>query len=159
MNTSILLPLAAFSFLTSSAYAQPAGNSMAAPPYWEASYSDPEKGMIYLRIDKIVSVSLHNYMLDGKIPISELTIDTTGNHSIRIYCPLIKMPNQKNIKINDKLPPVGKQFPQETLSHSIEYYVDDQDTLMALYASLVRATKYFKTQKVIIDEIEHEDEE
>ncbi len=158
MKTLLFLPLTLTSLL-SGLHAQPAGNSIAAPPYWEASYSDPEKGMIYLRIDQIVSVTLHNYMLDGKIPISELAIDTTGNHSIRIYCPLIKTPGEQALKIGNKLPRVGKQFPQETLSHSIEYYVDDQDTLIALYESLIRATKYFKTQKVIIDEIQREDEQ
>ncbi len=156
MKKSILLLLA----LLSPLHAQPAGSALAAPPYWEASYEDPEEGMIYLRLDQIVSVSLHNYMLDGKIPISELTIDTTGNHSIRFYTSLV--PSQKRVSdaINKRgLPQVGKQYPQETLSHSIEYYVDDPDTLRALYASLIHATKYFKTQKVIIDNIRLEEDE
>ncbi len=89
-------------------------------------------------------------MLNGKIPIRELYIDTTGNAAIRIYTLIGAKDLGSNITdaigrvqsgAQDRTgaPAVAKQFPQSTHSHCIEYSVSTVTQLDQVYQSVMKA--------------------
>lgn len=129
--------------------------------YWIGTFATSPQGSICVRLSEITSVSIHNYMLNGKIPIGELTIDTTGNNSIRIYCVLSAEDMSKEVlsmvsslksetSSLGSVPQVAKQFPEGTHAHSIEYSVDSEAQLKAIYASIVKAMMSNKNGKMAI---------
>ncbi len=129
--------------------------------YWMATFSGSPSGSVCVRLQEITSVSIHNYMLNGKIPIAELTIDTTGNNSIRIYSILsgedmskevLSMVSQlkREAQSIGSAPQVAKQFPEGTHSHSIEYSVSDANQLKAIYNSITKAMMNNKSTKMSI---------
>lgn len=129
--------------------------------YWILNMAGSPAGNICVRLSEITSVSIHNYMLNGKIPIAELTIDTTGNNSIRIYSVLSGEDMSKEIlSLVSQLkseasslgstPQVAKQFPEGTHSHSIEYSVSDASKLKGIYNSITKAMMSNKSTKLSI---------
>ena len=50
--------------------------------FWSASLSG---GSYLVALSKIVSVSKHEYLLDGNLIITEVVIDTVGDSTVRIY--------------------------------------------------------------------------
>ncbi len=51
-------------------------------PFWEAALPG---GHFQVLLSRIVSISMHEYVLDGNIVITEVTVDTTGQALARFY--------------------------------------------------------------------------
>lgn len=105
----------------------------------------------------ITSISKHNFMLDGTMLVSEVTIDTTGNNSIRFYCVqeddaqkilTAKTPQDAARQVtgratkeirnggrrNSDEPSVPSiKFPEGVYAHTIEFQVDSPMILQKIY--------------------------
>lgn len=128
---------------------------------WMATVAGNPDGAISVPIRMISSVSIHHYLLNGKIPIAELTIDTTGNNSIRLYTVVSPSADAMNLvsiaseafngaKDLAGLPSVAKQYPETTHAHSVEYNVSNVDVLKAAYASINKSIATGQGAKVTI---------
>lgn len=116
---------------------------------WTASFGDTTK--LTLNVSTIVSVSMHPYMLNGQIPITEVTVDTLGNNTLRFYYiheetrpPLAESAVKSAYAVQEELtrqkgtaslPSV--KFPEGAYAHSVEYKMNSLDDLTKLYKSLV----------------------
>ena len=103
-------------------------------------------------ITNIVSVSTHEYLVDGVARVTELTIDTIGNVVTRIYHlePLMpKSPiglgqsviDKAEEKVNEASQRTGmeqawkkviKNYPVATHAHTVEYRVENKEDLFKL---------------------------
>lgn len=120
---------------------------------WQAKLSDTSK--ITISVSQIVCVSMHPYMLNGENLVTEVTIDTLGNNSIRFYYvhPDDEKPDYmdpesvvKNAKKRlsqrpsqpkaDKSPIASVKFPEGTYAHTIEYQVSSLETLEDIFKSI-----------------------
>ncbi len=110
---------------------------------------------VTLLASSVVSIARHRFLLNGSIPVDEVTIDTLGNNTVRFYCvesseepPSISpsspatIPQQIGRKISSAvskkvingqqmLPSV--QFPNGVYAHTIEYQVSNSSVLDKLY--------------------------
>jgi len=112
-------------------------------------------GSYSVALRAIVSVSSHEYLVDGVARVTEVNIDTVGNALARFYYIEPTTPNSSPIGIGtatidkaqqllqqgaamtgqDVWQKVVKSYPTTTHSHTIEYRVADKDTLTRLYTS------------------------
>ncbi len=118
--------------------------------FWICTIGDSKAAMTAIRLDTITSVSKHTYNI-GTQTVREVTIDTTGNNSIRIYCLNVNQianryaERAKNTRemLNNKTGGVAdypsKKFPEGTYSHNIEFQVDSTDDLEKIYNSVMKA--------------------
>jgi hypothetical protein len=125
-------------------------------PFWQVSFCC--KGHYMVRLDRIASVSRHRYVLDGKVIVDEVTVDTNGQALARFYYlePITDSTNNDSIRritergreIVDQAATlagseihnmVAKTYPGTTHAKTIEYRLTSKDRLEALYASLRRA--------------------
>lgn len=123
--------------------------------FWQASMPG---GSYMVALDRIASVSKHEYLLDGNLVVTEVNIDTVGNALVRIYqiTPAAEHSNLSGAQRvvergKDLLDRVGqrtgadlnnvvhKTYPVTTHSKLIEFRVDDLGTLDALYSSVRKA--------------------
>lgn len=115
--------------------------------FWIVSVGDSRSAV---RLGSITSVSLHSYMLDGKIKIKELTIDTTGNNSLRFYGSDSTFVNEKLDRLRHtralidektenaaRLP--SRKFPEGVYSHNVEFQIQRAADLEAAYRSVLKA--------------------
>ncbi|MDO5473343.1 MAG: hypothetical protein Q4F35_08400 [Akkermansia sp.] len=128
--------------------------------FWVCIFGCPKTAITSVRLDTITSVSKHTYNVVSvnknstqveNQTVREVTIDTTGNNSIRIYCPNINKEQQrykdrlkntrefidKKTGTDSHLP--SKKFPEGTYSHNVEYQVDKAETLDTIYDSVMNA--------------------
>ncbi len=114
---------------------------------WTAKIVGDPTGSICVPIRSINSVTIHHYLLNGQVPIAELTVDTSGNNSIRIYTVFsptadigglvgIASGAAEEVKSVSGMPSVGKEYPNTTHAHSIEYCVSNENQLNSAYTSL-----------------------
>lgn len=148
---ALILPLL---FLTPAHGQEQQQQQPSRPRIWTADFGDTAKITVDLR--SIVSVSIHPYMLNGAVQVTEVTIDTTGNNSIRFYYihaddsitatetspqGIISSAGQKiqreitQQKNESGLPAV--KFPEGAYAHTIEYQVNSLDDLLSLYKSVI----------------------
>ena len=125
--------------------------------FWQATLPG---GDFIVALDRISSVSKHEYVLDGTLLITEVSIDTNGNALTRIYqitpmtddsaldtpkrivergTELLEQAGQRTE--TEALAMVQKKYPQTTHAKSIEFRVENIETLDALYASIEKAWK------------------
>ena len=114
------------------------------------------KDKVVLAASSIVSIAKHRFLLNGSLPVDEVTIDTVGNSTLRFYCvenngdsPTAppsspgagaqqvgrKISSSLNKKITDgqeALPSI--QFPNGVYAHTIEYQVSSPGALDKLFA-------------------------
>lgn len=151
--TCLILPLA----LTSYCFAAPEEEEGKQPEprlqLWQAKLDDTSK--ITLSVSQIVSVAMHPYMLNGENLITEVTIDTLGNNTIRFYYvhtddektdytnPESVVKNaRKRLSQSPSQPKAQKnsiasiKFPEGAYAHTIEYQVSSLETLESLFKSL-----------------------
>ncbi len=106
--------------------------------------------MVMVKLATITSVAKHTYVLEGSQKITEVTIDTTGNNSIRFYCLNSDRANRaldrlSNVReVADKYTERGtrypaKKYPEGTHSHNIEYQLNSVEHLDTIYESLTYA--------------------
>ncbi|MBQ8899413.1 MAG: hypothetical protein IJY72_00510 [Akkermansia sp.] len=118
--------------------------------FWICTIGDSKAAMTAIRLESITSVSKHTYNI-GTQTIREVTIDTTGNNSVRIYC--LNTNQQANRyaeraknarqlldgKTGGAANYPSKKFPEGTYSHNIEFQVDSVDDLEKIYNSVMKA--------------------
>ena len=111
-------------------------------------------GSYSVALRSIVSVSSHEYVVDGLARVTEVNIDTTGSALVRFYYIEPNTPNtpggigagtlQKAQELltqgaemsgQDAWKKVVKNYPTTTHARTIEYRITDKDTLTKLYAS------------------------
>lgn len=122
---------------------------------WRLELGETTK--IVLSVQSITSVAMHPFMLNGENKVTELTVDTTGNNTIRFYY-IHPADNLQNTSLADhkQVASAAKQrltreatrqkndsalpsvkFPEGTYAHSIEYQVDSLEALQKIYKSLI----------------------
>lgn len=116
-------------------------------------------GTYEVAIRSIVSVSTHEYVVDGAARVTELNIDTQGNMAVRFYYiePLTpKSPLGVGQSALDEVSDLTKEvaertgqdeiwkrvvknYPTTTHSHTIEYRLDSEDELKKTFTSVQTA--------------------
>lgn len=123
--------------------------------FWHASMPG---GTYLVALSKIVSVSKHEYLLDGNLIITEVVIDTVGDSTVRIYqiTPAAEYSNLQGAKRvvergKDLLDRAGqrtgtdpnhmvhKTYPVTTHAKLVEFRIDDLQVLSALHGSVQSA--------------------
>ncbi len=136
--------------------------------FWQASMPG---GSFLVALSKITSVSKHQYLLDGSLIVTEVTIDTLGDSLVRIYqiTPAAENSNLATpVRVVERgkelLERVGqrtgsdfnnmvhKQYPTTTHSKTIEFRVADAGTLDALHNSVRRAWMTGKGRRFVLKE-------
>ena len=118
--------------------------------FWVCIIGNAKTAVTSVRLDTIASVSKHTYNV-GAQTVREVTIDTTGNNSIRIYCMNVNEQQQRykerlsntreliDSKTGNASKIPTKAFPDGTYSHNVEYQVEDVATLDKIYDSVINA--------------------
>ncbi len=142
-------------------------------PMWKASLPG---GSYQVALRSMVSVSIHEYVVDGAARVTEVNIDTSGNALPRFYylepvtpqSPLgIGQSTMEKVQEiveeagertgqSDVWQKVMKNYPGSTHSHTIEFRIDSKEGLQKLYNS---AEKAFRTQRPGTFKLEGEKEE
>lgn len=112
---------------------------------------------IILTVPSITGVAMHPFLLNGENQVTEVTVDTTGNNTIRFYY-IHQTQDLRNVNITDhkQLMSAAKQrlnreattqkdtnalpsvkFPEGTYAHSIEYQVKSLEDLEKIYKSII----------------------
>jgi hypothetical protein len=118
-------------------------------------------GTYEVAIRSIISVSTHEYLVDGVARVTELNIDTQGNLAVRFYYLEPLTPNsplgigQSTLdkaqeiakEAKGRVIPSGeapwekvvKSYPTSTHAHTVEYRVDSKDQIDTLFNSADQA--------------------
>jgi len=156
-----LTSLAALCFLPLLAAAQDASPSPSPSPtripMWRC---DLPGGTYEVAIRSMISVSTHEYLVDGVARVTEMNIDTPGNLAVRFYYLEPITPTspvdigQTTLDKAQELaeaaagrvvpgePPwqkVIKNYPTSTHAHTVEYRLDSLDQLQSLFNSAEQA--------------------
>jgi hypothetical protein len=134
--------------------------------FWQASLPG---GVYMVALDRITSISKHQYLLDGTLIITEVNIDTVGNSLVRIYhiTPAAERSNlatpQRIVERGKELlehagqrtgtdpnSMVHKKYPVTTHTKTIEYRVEDLGTLDALYNSVHKAWRDGRGRRFVV---------
>lgn len=137
--------------------------------FWQASF--PDGGHYMVALDRIATISMHQYLLDANLVVNEVTIDTNGRALTRFYHvePLTDSMNRSELtRIVDKgrelIDRAGqrvgtgahnmaqKNYPLTTHAGTIEYRLLDLRNLDALYHSIRRSWETGKGRKLTIKE-------
>ena len=124
--------------------------------FWQASV--PGGGHYMVALDRICSVSMQQYLLDGSLVVNEVTIDTSGRALARFYYlePLADSMKRNEVtrvvdrgrqlldRAGERLGTdahnmVQKNYPTTTHSGMLEFRILDLRDLDALYGSVRRA--------------------
>lgn len=134
--------------------------------FWEASVPG---GTYLVALDRISSVSMQEYLLDGSLIVSEVNIDTHGRAIARFYYiqPLAEATNRSAVtriaergkELADRAAgKIGveahnmaqKSYPGTTHAGMAEYRILDRADLDALFKSVTRAWKSGRGRKLSI---------
>ncbi len=116
-------------------------------------------GTYEVAVRSIVSVSLHEYVVDGAARVNELNIDTDGNMAVRFYYlepTAAKSPVGLGQSALDRASDLAKEvagragveqvwervvksYPTTTHAHTVEYRVESEEQLKQIFASAQRA--------------------
>jgi hypothetical protein len=138
-------------------------------PLWRC---DLPGGVYEVAIRNIISVSTHEYVVDGAARVTELNIDTQGNLEVRFYYidPLVattpdgigqsvldkaqSLANEAASRLSpDNQPPwekVMKNYPTTTHAHTVEYRLDSLDDIQQLFTSADTAFRTNQNTQVTI---------
>ncbi|MEM9400670.1 MAG: hypothetical protein AAF984_10715 [Verrucomicrobiota bacterium] len=147
-------------------------DSVLRSPHWYGTF---RTGSYWVRLVSITSVSMHDYLVDGAMKVSEVTIDTTGATTARFYVAEeytpespVALPSSVMSHVQDRTKDmisragqdelayntVIKNYPQTTHAKTVEFRLADMDELDALYKSVVAAFRSGKGRsfKIVEDE-------
>jgi hypothetical protein len=162
MNRSALAASAALVFLPLAALAQDASPSPSPSPtripLWRC---DLPGGTYEVAIHSILSVSTHEYIVDGAARVTEMNIDTPGNLAVRFYYiePIVPtsplgigqatldkaqdMAEEAAGRVSPGGEPlwekVNKSYPAATHAHTVEYRLESKDEIQSLFNSADQA--------------------
>ncbi len=113
------------------------------------------KDQVVIAGSGIVTIAKHRFLLNGNTPVTEVTIDTVGNNSLRFYCveakgadlslPSSPSPKELSGQVDRQVPGSLKQkgqsvdpvpsikFPEGTYGHTIEYQVKNTGDLDTIF--------------------------
>ncbi|MBJ06915.1 MAG: hypothetical protein CMO40_07345 [Verrucomicrobiaceae bacterium] len=128
-------------------------------------------GSYLVALSRITSISKHSYLLEGNVIVTEVTIDTVGDTTMRVYqiTPAAQygtLATGRKIveRGQDLLDRAGqrtgaditnmvqKQYPSTTHAKTIEFRVQDLGTLEALHRSATSAWSSGKGRKFVANE-------
>lgn len=130
---------------------------------WDATF--PSGGEYWVRLDTVTSVSIHDYVLDGAVQVTEVNIATDGSELARFYYVEINKPstpgnvgqsfmNLAEEKGKDLLTRAGqddavtrvvKNYPTTTHAHTVEYRLKSKEAVRKLFESVRDAVKNRKS--------------
>lgn len=126
-------------------------------PMWRC---DLPGGTYEVAIRSIISVSIHEYLVDGVARVTEMNIDTLGNLAVRFYYlePVTptspigigqttldraqELTTEAAGRVSPGEPPwekVVKSYPTTTHAHTVEYRLDSLTQLQSLFNSAEQA--------------------
>ncbi len=131
-------------------------------PYWRCELPG---GTYEVAIRSIVSVSSHEYIVDGAARVNEINVDTLGNMSARFYYlepTAAKSPVGVGQSAIDRISELAKEagqrvgadqvwrrvvktYPTTTHAHSIEYRVESEEQLKQIFSSAQSAFESGRT--------------
>jgi len=118
--------------------------------FWQA---DLPGGSYIVALDRIASMSKHNYIIDGNISVTEVVIDTNGISLARFYYLEPVLQNTSGVaarlteggrdlldKVNERTgvdtdSAVIKQYPSTTHAKTVEFRISSAANLDELYSS------------------------
>lgn len=120
------------------------------------TFTNTDGGEYVVRLDAILSVSQHEYVLDGAGKVTEVNISTAGSELVRFYYVEPNKPTmpggvgQSAVNIveekakealtragaDEVIAKVVKNYPTTTHAHTIEYRLANKDALKKLYDSV-----------------------
>ena len=143
-----------------------AEESKAHPRFWQASVPG---GHFMVAIDRISSISMHQYVLDAQLLVTEMVIDTSGRSLARFYFVTSVAENSGSAtaarvveKGRDLLDRAGqragtnaldlaqKNYPTTSHAGMVEYRMMDLRDLNALYKSVQNAWETGKGRKITV---------
>lgn len=117
--------------------------------FWEARLPG---GNYLVSLRTISSVSMHTYMIDAGLKVTEVVVDTTGNSLARFYYIIPVTANgpgagltTRGKELIDNLgkkvdvaasSTVVKQYPLTTHAKTVEFAIADEKSIQALYSSV-----------------------
>jgi len=139
-------------------------------PMWRA---DLPGGTYEVAVRSIISVSTHEYVVDGVARVTELNIETPGSVEVRFYY-LEPVVSNSPIGIGqstlDKMqelateassrvspgeePPwekVVKSYPTTTHAHTVEYRLDSKDDIQNLFNSVDQAFRLGQNTEIKVE--------
>ncbi|MEK7951285.1 hypothetical protein [Luteolibacter soli] len=136
--------------------------------FWQASLPG---GHYMVAIDRIASISMHEYLLDEQLIVHEVVVDTNGRGLARFYHVVTVAENSnsatarelvaKGKELLDKAGQkagtdvkdmVQKNYPTTSHAGMVEYRLMDLRDLNALYKSLKNAWETGKGRKITVKE-------
>ncbi len=128
----------------------PSARHIPAKGFWCCIVNGTGRAMTIIKHDTITSVSKQTYMLEGAHQILEVTVDTTGNNSIRFYCLSSDRTNEKLDRVSTLRSMVdghadkasnfpAKKYPEATHSHNVEFQLDNVNQINKIYESLTNS--------------------
>jgi len=165
----VLFPMAAFGQADSPSPSPTPGPTRLA--LWRC---DLPGGVYEVAVRSIISVSTHEYVVDGAARVTEMNIDTGGNVEARFYYlePLVsttpdgigqsvldkahELANEAAERLNPgDQPPwekVAKNYPTTTHAHTVEYRLGSLDDLQKLFNSADTAFRTGQNTQITITE-------
>ncbi len=130
--------------------ARPDARHIPAKGFWCFILNGTGRAMTVIKLSTITSVSKQTYMLEGTHQILEVTVDTTGNNSLRFYsissdrtnAILDRASNLRSVvdKHTDKASNFpSKKYPEATHSHNVEFQLSSVDQINKIYESLTNS--------------------
>jgi hypothetical protein len=137
----------------------PSGTPESTPALNSIWRCDLPGGTYEVALRAILSVSSHEYIVDGVARVTEVNVDTQGNMAVRFYC---IQPNAPKAPLGigqsavDKISDLAKEaaqrtsqedvwrrvvksYPTTTHSHTIEYRVESEEQLKKIFDSVENA--------------------
>lgn len=118
--------------------------------FWVGVFDSAGLAQVCIKLEDIVSVSIQSYALDGSLAITECTVDTKGNNSIRIYgtrSAMVKKTRDRLSNTRDLIDSKtdnasrypSKKFPEGAYSHNVEFQVESDTEVKKVYQSILNA--------------------
>jgi hypothetical protein len=134
--------------------------------FWQASLAG---GHYMVALDRISSISMHQYLLDGQLIVNEVVIDTNGRSLARFYHVKIAAENstsgtarrvvEKGHELLDRAGEkagtdihemVQKNYPTTSHAGMVEFRLQDLRDLDAIYKSVKNAWETGKGRKITV---------
>ncbi len=146
--------LISWAFLLSSLSSHAQTATTEEPPrlYWTIPSTLDRTIALNLRLDLISSISLHTYLLNGRIPITEMLVRTTDGHIVSLYTirdDKVKASDEstrdyikefiKNAKTQCDGIYISKHYPGESTRGVVEIYIESKSKLWEIHDLLNEA--------------------